>query len=394
MFRSRIAAAALLAVGSATAFATTPVAHVYVQTTKGVNLYNAASNGALSLAAGSPFKTIGLMVGTNGKFFFSNGTNLIHVYAMNTSTGAIGKEVANIDSSLYSGSECGTTGPTFLDHTGQYLYLEHDNAIDPNGGSLVCYSIQSFKVNTTTGQLTYLGSAGDDLARLSGPPGGFTLSANNLFAYAIHDPGYGSPLLTGFKRQSAGDMFPIGFNEKDAPPYDSSYSWLQFAVAADPANHLATVAMQEQGIPMGAYTKPFLASYTFDTQGNIATTNTWQTMAKPVIWPTSLNMSPSGKLLAVAGNINNPASQFNPTMLPGLQVFHFNGAAPITKYSGALTSDNIDFIHWDNANHLYALSNSSGKLYVYTVTPTAITSVPGSPFKVPYLSKQSSLTVR
>ena len=128
MFKSRIAAVALLAMGSTVAFAATPVAHVYVQTTKGVNLYNAAPNGQLSLAAGSPFKTIGLMVGTNGKFFFSNGTNLIHVYAMNTSSGAIGKEVANIDSSLYSGSECGTTGPTFLDHSGQYIYMEHSNA--------------------------------------------------------------------------------------------------------------------------------------------------------------------------------------------------------------------------------------------------------------------------
>jgi hypothetical protein len=59
-----------------------------------------------------------------------------------------------------------------------------------------------------------------------------------------------------------------------------------------------------------------------------------------------------------------------------------------------LTSDKIDFIHWDNANHLYALSNSSGKLYIYTVTPTAITSVPGSPFKVPYISSPSALVVR
>jgi hypothetical protein len=73
MVISRIAAAAaLLAVGLATALAATPVAHVYVQTSKGVNLYNAAPNGQLTLAAVSPFKTIGLMVGTNGKFFFSN----------------------------------------------------------------------------------------------------------------------------------------------------------------------------------------------------------------------------------------------------------------------------------------------------------------------------------
>jgi hypothetical protein len=393
MFANKIAAA-LFALGSATAFAATPVAHVYVQTTKGVNLYNTAPNGQLTLASGAPFKTIGLMVGTNGKFFFSNGTNLIHVYAMNTSTGAIGKEVANIDTSLYSGSECGTTGPAFLDHSGQYLYLEHDNARDEYQ-DLICYEVQSFKINTTTGHLTFLGSGGDpSIDRHALPPKGFTVTANNTFAYAFNDPGYGSPVLTLFKRQSAGDIQPWSFSETDAPTYGSDWGWLQFAVAADPTNHLATVAMQEEGIPFGNYTPPFLVSYTVNTQGNVATTNTSKTMAKPIIWPTSLNMSPSGKLLAAAGNVQAAASFENPTMSPGLQVFHFNGASPITKYSGVLTGDKIDFIHWDNANHLYALSNSSGKLYVYTVTPTAITTVPGSPFNVPYISNPSSLVVR
>jgi hypothetical protein len=394
MFRRTIAAA-LLAMGSSTAFAATPVAHVYVQTTKGVNLYNTASNGSLSLAAGSPFKTIGLMVGINGKFFISNGTTIIHVYAMNTSTGAIGKEVANIDTSIYSGSECGTTGPTFLDHTGQYIYLEHYNAIDPNGGSFVCYAIDSYKINATSGQLTFLGSDGWPIDRMEGPPLGFTLTANNLYAFAIQDPGYGTQHVISFKRQSAGDLSAhSGAIITDPPTYGSDWSWLEFAVTADPTNHLAMSVMQEEGLPTGPYNPPFLASYTIDTTGHVTTTNTYSNMVKPTIWPTSLNMSPSGKLLAVAGDISAAASDENPTMSPGLQVFHFNGASPITKYSGVLTSDYIDFIHWDNANHLYALSNSSGKLYVYTVTPTSITKVPGSPFTVPSISKPSALIVR
>jgi len=82
-----------------------------------------------------------------------------------------------------------------------------------------------------------------------------------------------------------------------------------------------------------------------------------------------LNMSPSGKLLAVAGTT-------------GVQVFHFNGANPITHYSAVLTSSEIDEIHWDNSNHLYALSNANGKLYVFTITPTSIKPVSGSPFTV------------
>ncbi len=391
MFRIKIAA--LLAACSATAFAATPVAHVYVQTTKGVNLYNTASSGQLSLASGSPFKTVGLMVGTNGKYFFSNGTNLVHVYAM-SSTGAIGKEVANIDTSLYSGSECGTTGLTFLDHSGQYLYVEHSNFPSPTGDN-TCYGIQSYKITTTTGQLTFLGSTGAEVGRYEQAPRGFTLTANNTFVYALYEQGYGATIIDGFHRESAGALDMWGFHEADPAPIDSTWGWLQYGVAADPSNHLATIAVQEQGIPLGYSRAPQLASYTVDAQGNLSTTNTWQTMPTPVIFPTSLNMSPSGKLLAAGGNVTLPANPGNnPAESPGLQVFHFNGASPITNFSSVLTSDFIDFIRWDNANHLYALSNSSGKLYVYTVTPTSIKSVAGSPFKVANLSSPSSLVVR
>jgi hypothetical protein len=81
-------------------------------------------------------------------------------------------------------------------------------------------------------------------------------------------------------------------------------------------------------------------------------------------------MSVSGKLLAVGG-------------APGIQIFHFNGAAPITPYSGVLLPNvTVDQMTWDNNNHLYALSNQSGELYVLTVTPTSISEVSGSPYKV------------
>lgn len=51
--------------------ATAPVAYVYVSTSKGVNLYDVASTGKLTLVSGSPFKTTGLMIGSNGKYFIT-----------------------------------------------------------------------------------------------------------------------------------------------------------------------------------------------------------------------------------------------------------------------------------------------------------------------------------
>ena len=76
-------------------------------------------------------------------------------------------------------------------------------------------------------------------------------------------------------------------------------------------------------------------------------------------------ISPSGKLLAVAGTA-------------GLEI-HFDGGNPITPYTGLLTNDEIDQCLWDNNNHLYAISSKSSQLFVFTVTPTSYRQAPGSP---------------
>jgi len=51
--------------------------------------------------------------------------------------------------------------------------------------------------------------------------------------------------------------------------------------------------------------------------------------------PYDMKMSPSGQLLAVAGQ-------------EGLQVFHFNGSNPVTHYTGLLTEEPISEMFWDH----------------------------------------------
>src|SRR5450631_2381968 len=88
--------------------ATATVAHVYGQTLKGVNVYNAASNGKLTLVKGSPFATVGQMEGINGKYLISVGTTNLRTYPI-ASTGGVGRLVSNTNTQDYSGSECGGT---------------------------------------------------------------------------------------------------------------------------------------------------------------------------------------------------------------------------------------------------------------------------------------------
>jgi hypothetical protein len=117
------------------ATSTAPVAYIYVSTNKGVNLYNAASTGKLAMVSGSPFAISGEMIGSNGKYFVSLGTDYVHSYVL-ASNGAIKQQESQINTQLYNGGDCGTTSGAILDHTGQDVYVLLNNAFV--GGSGVC----------------------------------------------------------------------------------------------------------------------------------------------------------------------------------------------------------------------------------------------------------------
>jgi hypothetical protein len=356
------------------AAASTPasVAYVYVGTSKGVNLYNASSTGKLTLVSSSPFKTTGLMIGSNQKYFITLGTDWVHSYPVEAN-GAIGAQVSQINTQNYSGRDCGTTNGGVLDHSGQYLYVLLN--VPPDGNS-VCAAYQSFAI-AKNGSLSFRGSAATSS---EAPPARFlpTILANEKYAYAANNfegPVHGAFLngWSGFARESNGTLDlrnPIiedPGREVDQNGEDN-YPWFPQMVTADPSNHLAVAMFNWYAPPFGAIGAIQLGSYTVDSNGNIRSTNTWAKMPYTDVSPVVLNLSPDGKLLAVGGQ-------------GGLEVFHFNGAAPVTRYSKVLTTAQTNWIHWDKANHLYALS-TSGKLYVYTITPTSIAAAPGSPYTI------------
>ncbi len=344
------------------------VAYVYVGTANGVYLYDAAANGKLTLVSGSPFKIAGTASASNGKYFISSDTYGYGVYSYSVaSNGALGEQKSEIDTQNYYGTDCGWVTAAILDHTGQNLYVQ----LNPEStSSLLCVAYQTYDVDKSSGALTFNGAAVQDSDDPWGDGDGafftFTITANDAFAYTAWAG------LSALQRQSDGSLQYINFNETDPPPYQGTYSYLHWNVAADPTNHLA------MGLLTAGGADQVMASYTVDAQGNIASTNTSENMPiahlypTGVMYPTSFQMSPSGKLLAVA-------SDFQPS---SLQVFHFNGADPITPYSHALTADPINQLQWDNNDHLYALSKSANRLHVFTVTPTSISEAPGSPFKI------------
>ena len=383
-FASLAALAAMPALLSTPAKAATPVAYVYVQTNPGINVYSVNSAGQLTLVKGSPFADAGQMEGNNGAYLIAVGTDYLHSYKIE-SNGAVGPQAAQIDTQGYDGSQCGNTnggepnGAQF-DHTGHDFYVQLYGAPGNGGVYAVCAAWQSYRIEsdgafTFLGAIEYGGNADHDATESSIP----TVSSNDAFAYGVFPEfsGFSDTAFSTFTRNTSGELeVNNSFTEKDpsANPNMAGGPWTYFPVLtqADPAGHLAVLLVSESfNNCCGAYGPEQLASYTINSSGGVASTSTWQNMPTPGFAnATSMDMSPSGKLLALAG-------------APGLQVFHFNGASPVTAFgTPLLTNVTIDQLAWDSSNHLYALSYSSGELYVYTATPTGITPVTGSPYKV------------
>jgi hypothetical protein len=247
-----------------------------------------------------------------------------------------------------------------------------------------CTAWQTYQVEAD-GSLEFLGNLDYAGATSNGygyPTSVLTISNNDKFEYGVdpyqaHNHFECETRFSPFARTSTGGLAE---NSSYTETYTghNRYNLVSepLFVQADPRGHLAALVTVCDN--SGNADQAQLESYSIDpSTGGISSNNTWDDMPTTTVGDYSygeavstMNMSPSGLLVAVAG-------------YPGLQLFHFNGAEIPTAFSSLLLpAVNIDQVKWDNDNHLYALSYTSGELYVYTATPTSIKEVSGSPYKV------------
>ena len=275
---SHVASVALLSTGLAftqteeatpEAKAAAPVAYVYVGSTNGVELYDAAPNGQLTSVKGSPYPTSGLAVGSNGSSFITLGTYYVHSYSV-SSTGTIGKQVSDIntqdypDNGICDGQPSGTIGLANLDHTGHNLYVLFPLDIGGCSASIQTYNIAKSGDLTFNGGIMTGGNAGYGLYQAP------TIIGNDTFAYAASEFECcgGPPGWSGYIRESHGEMQNLTFNfsEGNTDPF----GYVPFYVTAGPTNHLAAIVAYNYGEEQ--YDPAQLASYTADAKGNLSTT--------------------------------------------------------------------------------------------------------------------------
>lgn len=362
-----LAGAAFMSTPIGFAQTTSPVAYVYVSHVQAnqpdspnvVSAYSADSTGRLTPVSGSPFNASVEAMAVNGKYLFGNGADGATVYSFLMGSNGSLKQVDSINATKYTPGDCDQPISMVLDHTGQSLYVFSafygiSQSCTPNDAVW-----QSFKVNDTTGALTFLGNTNSS-EYYSYP---LRITSGDVYTYEASNS-----KIYGFKRQSGGDLVYYD-TTSHLPAAPSGRMFNPLYAAADPTDHLA-VLLQVLSTTSAATYPTRVATYTVSSTGTLSTTSTASNMATTAIGtPTWSAMAPSGKLLAVAG-------------MNGMQVLHFNGAAPATSYTPLLVSGRVDQMFWDRANHLYAISSLNSKLYVFTVTPTGYSQAPGSPYTI------------
>ena len=344
---------------SAKTGAEVPLAYVYVSSDNSgeiqINGYGAYSGGALAPVPNSPISEKGSYLATDKNLLFS--TDALNIYSFSVDSSGSLTQVSTINAQQYNSYPTGGPISLFTDRTGATLYDE-----DIYGSDGANNTYQFFTPDQKSGTLSYLGTVGD--SAVWDTPLSFV--GSNKYAYGSSCY-LGSQTIYGFSRSSHGTLTDLDITPDIPASPDGGYC--PYLAAADQANHVA-ISLTPTDDGFGQTGPAQLAVYNADSSGNLTTTSTSDTMPKVSVGSIyDLKASPSGKLLAVSGS-------------EGLQVFHFNGASPITHYTGALTTNEIDQMFWDNADHLYAISRTAGELYVFTVTP-AKASQSGSAYPIP-----------
>ena len=355
------------AAAQATPAATAPVAYVYVtsaptSSTYEINAYTTSSSGVLTKVSGSPFATKGQYMAVSPKWLFDTNGSSIYSFAI-LSNGAL-KAGPAMNASGYSPGDGGVLN-LFADRPGTHVY---DGMIYIDGAN---NGYQAFTLISNTGQLDFNGNVKPYNEQVDTP---LSFVSSNTYAYGANCF-HSSSEIYGYKRGSTGKLTALNINPKIPPTGKPNSAYCTYLSATDASGHVA-ISMT----PYDIYTKTGptqIAVYTASSTGSLTTTSTASNMPSTTINVGYMSASPSGKYLAVSGS-------------NGLQVFHFNGASPLTKLGGVVTTSSIAQVAWDNAGHLYAISAKSGRLYVYSVTSSSVKAAPGWPHAI---SKIQNLAV-
>lgn len=324
-----------------------------------INAFSAAPDGELTPVPDSPFAADVQPLAAAGKYLF--GSNGVYIYSYSLAADGAPTLVSSVNAQQYNDGDCGGPVALFFDRTGSTIY-----DADFYGNICANSTYQFFQLDSESGSLSYFGVS--DPSVVFDLP--LTFMGNNTYAYSSGCYHMDARIF-GFRRDSDGTLTDLNIQPQTPAPRSGNF-YCTYLAAADLQNHVAISVQAYDSNTWQPVGSPQLATYTADDAGNLSTASTYRNMPSTAVKNVlDLQMSPSGRLLAVAGS-------------GGLQLFRFNGSDPVTPLTGLLTRTQVDQVGWDQANRLYAISQSAGKLFVFTTTPASLNlfEAPGSPYPI------------
>ncbi|HEY1731493.1 MAG TPA: hypothetical protein VGG15_07080, partial [Terriglobales bacterium] len=106
-----------------------------------------------------------------------------------------------------------------------------------------------------------------------------------------------------------------------------------------------------------------LGSYTVGSNGGLNFVPGSQ--ITPAVHENAMAFDPSGTYLALAGN--------------GIQVLKLRSNGSMSVLGAPVQVQGLNYVLWDNANHLYAVSD---RLYIFNFNGQTLTQAPGSPYPI------------
>jgi hypothetical protein len=326
--------------------------------------YSVSADGRLTALAKYPRP--GYFYGVfSGKYLFQADPDGVH---LNTyligADGSFTKTHSVLDqATVQCGSGC-SVWPDVTERTGSSLYVEVGSYNSGDGW----VSPETYSIDKSTGELTYVSQGGADWTFFKGGCQLHNFTADDRYAYGTCGS-YTPSWIEVASRRPDGSLGPGSIPNVIGPTPPPGIFYGQEAAGTDTENHLAALltSWTDKLDPINSPT--LLVSYTINPDGSLITTNATADM--PAISNSRAigGLSPSGKLFAVGEQ-------------GGVQIFNFNGAAPMTTNGGLIPTDDPTLMQWDNDNHLFVLSVTQ-KLYVFTVTQTSVVEAPDSPHRIP-----------
>jgi hypothetical protein len=321
--------------------------HVYVQTAAGVSVFDT------NMKIVGNYTPYGTMAGVTGSHLIMTGDGVVEAYEV-APNGAIGELVAD------GGLGCGTTAPPLaeLDNSGKNVWLVCENYLykfntNPEGNILEFESYTSFPYDTQFTLPTFTGAQEIPVGVVFNP--GYLGLCEPFFYIA------GGLSIEAGPEAASGWYFaptgPLAHNPTD-----------NVAVAMVPVNAPNGECGTQGPTQLASFIAP-PANQHGGSYGLISQGQTYKNMPTVPGGVSLMTINPAGNVLAVATST-------------GTQFFHFNGAKPITEFTGIVgTSGFIVSYAW-NGDTLYAINGASGKLHVYDVSTSKVVEAKGSPYSV------------